>query len=223
MLSEDGRYLATRRHQVVLRDDMKEDRRVAFAAQIWDVDNGKELFRAAVTGGGPINGMAFSRDGKILGVSSGEGPIDLWEVPGGKLRVTVLGRTRRGCSWRFRRGRQDAGRSFARRRRPALERHGRHTDRLDRVAGRSIDHLPTRPGVYSGRARGGVGHERAGTGGLGGPFGKGPFSIPRALWTRSGASPSRPGGRRSSRRGRKGGSIAGTRRAGSCWGRSRSR
>ena len=51
---------------------------------MWDVDAGKELFTALVTGSGSvINGLTFSPDNKTLAISCGEGPIDLWDVPGG--------------------------------------------------------------------------------------------------------------------------------------------
>jgi WD40 repeat protein len=101
VLSGDGRRLATRPHRVEVGANSKEDPKLVAAAQVWDVDEGKELFRARVTGGGLIEEMAFSPDGKTLAVSCGQGPIDLWEVPEGKHRASMLGRTRQGMRLAF--------------------------------------------------------------------------------------------------------------------------
>ena len=102
LLSPDGRHLATRRYQRIVPVGGKDDPDAGGSVQVWDVDAGGELFTAKVTGGGQVvNGMAFAPDGKTLAISCGEGPIDLWEVPGGKHRLTILGRTRQGMRLAF--------------------------------------------------------------------------------------------------------------------------
>ncbi|MBX9627304.1 MAG: WD40 repeat domain-containing protein [Gemmataceae bacterium] len=69
---------------------------------VWEATGGKELFKAPVGGtAGPQSGVAFSPDGKLLAVGSGEGPIDLWEVPSGKPVKTLLGRTGQGAKVAF--------------------------------------------------------------------------------------------------------------------------
>src|SRR5262249_34531044 len=66
-------------------------------AQIWDVESGKELFKARVTGmGGMVAASAISLDGSLLALSSGDGPIDLFDVRQGKRTATLLGRKAQG-------------------------------------------------------------------------------------------------------------------------------
>ena len=71
----------------------KTDPDEARTAQIWEVEGGKELFRARVTGmGGMVVSSAFSIDGSLLALGSGDGPVDLWDVKAGKRLQTLLGR-----------------------------------------------------------------------------------------------------------------------------------
>jgi WD40 repeat protein len=67
---------------------------------VYAVDTGEELFQARVNEPGPP-AVAFSPDGKTLATGSGGGPIDLWEVPSGKLARTLLGRTGQGVRVAF--------------------------------------------------------------------------------------------------------------------------
>jgi WD40 repeat protein len=65
----------------------------ARTAQVWEVEGGKELFRARVTGmGGAAVASAFVPDGSFFALASGDGPVDLWEVKTGKRLQTLLGR-----------------------------------------------------------------------------------------------------------------------------------
>ncbi len=74
----------------------------ARAAQVWDVATGKLRFQARVTGsGGAVVAAAFSPDGARLAVSAGDGPMDLWEVSGGKHLDTLLGRRAQGIQVAF--------------------------------------------------------------------------------------------------------------------------
>jgi len=71
-------------------------------AQVWEVESGKELFRARVTGmGGMAVASAFSPAGDLLALSSGDGPVDLWEVKTGKRLHTLLGRKAQGVRVAF--------------------------------------------------------------------------------------------------------------------------
>jgi WD40 repeat protein len=103
VLSNDGKLLATRRYQFLPRqDNKKEEPKEIGAVQVWDVEAGGELFRAYPSSQGtPASGMAFSSDGAMLAVSSGNGPVDVWDVPAKKHRFTVLGRTRQGARLAF--------------------------------------------------------------------------------------------------------------------------
>ena len=67
-------------------------------AQVWDVATGKEHFRARVTGmGGQVVASAISRDGSLIALSSGDGPIDLFDGKTGKRTQTLLGRKSQGA------------------------------------------------------------------------------------------------------------------------------
>jgi WD40 repeat protein len=106
LLSRDGKTLATHGPPLPaprLRDpnaapEPKEpapkiDPDEARTAQVWDVESGKELFRARVTGmGGMAVASAFAADGNLLALASGDGPVDLWDVKTGKRLHTLLGR-----------------------------------------------------------------------------------------------------------------------------------
>jgi WD40 repeat protein len=75
---------------------------VARTAQVWEVEGGRELFRARVTGmGGMAVASAFSPDGELLALSAGDGPVDLWEVKTGKRLHTLLGRKGQGVKVAF--------------------------------------------------------------------------------------------------------------------------
>jgi WD40 repeat protein len=75
---------------VVVRGDPR-------AASVWDVKNGKELFKARVTGmGGIVVATEFSADADLVAVSAGDGPVDIWEVRTGKRLTTLLGRKGQG-------------------------------------------------------------------------------------------------------------------------------
>ena len=64
----------------------------ARTAQVWEVAGGKELFKARVTGmGGAVAAAAFSADGDRVVLSSGDGPIDVWDVKTAKRLQTLLG------------------------------------------------------------------------------------------------------------------------------------
>ena len=71
------------------------------AVTVWEVAGGKELFKARVGNAGPQTGVAFSPDGKLLAAGSGDGPVDLWEVPSGKPVRTLFGRTGQGARVAF--------------------------------------------------------------------------------------------------------------------------
>ena len=80
----------------------KLDPDVARTAQVWEVESGNELFKARVTGmGGMAVTSAFSPDGSLLALSSGDGPVDLWDVKTGKRTQTLLGRKGQGVKVAF--------------------------------------------------------------------------------------------------------------------------
>lgn len=67
-------------------------------AQVWDVAGAKELFQARVTGmGGQVVSSAISPDGTLITLSSGDGPIDLFDGKTGKRTQTLLGRKAQGA------------------------------------------------------------------------------------------------------------------------------
>jgi WD40 repeat protein len=70
--------------------------------ELWEVPTGKHLGtirdtahepRTLAPTVSPVSRAAFSPDGKTLATVSGPGLIALWEVPGGKLKDTLLGRS----------------------------------------------------------------------------------------------------------------------------------
>ena len=71
------------------------------AVGVYEVATGKELFKARVTQTGSNTAVAFAPDGKTLATAAADGPIDLWEVPSGKLVTTLLGRTGQGARVAF--------------------------------------------------------------------------------------------------------------------------
>lgn len=74
----------------------------ARAAQVWDVETGKELFKAQVSGmGGMVVASAFSPDGTRVAVSAADGPVDVWDVKAGKRMHTLLGRKGQGVRVAF--------------------------------------------------------------------------------------------------------------------------
>ena len=69
----------------------------ARTAQVWDVPNIKEMFRARVPGmGGLVVAAAFSPDAGRVALSAGDGPVDVWDVKTGKRVHTLLGRKAQG-------------------------------------------------------------------------------------------------------------------------------
>ena len=114
---------------------MKDDPKTGRSVQVWEVDGGKELFTAlASSGTAAVQAVAFSADGKLLALSGGDGPVDVWDVPAKKHKLTVLGRTRQGMQLGILARQQDAGGRCVGRHDPALERGRWETDRDDRVA-----------------------------------------------------------------------------------------
>jgi WD40 repeat protein len=103
VLSADGKLLATRPLlPPFAAPGGKVDPDQGRTVQVWGVETGKELFKARVTGTSVlVSAVAFSPDGRLLAASCGDGPIDLWEVPGGKLKMTLLGRVRQGVRVAF--------------------------------------------------------------------------------------------------------------------------
>lgn len=96
-LSADGKLLAMGglREGLAVRGDDKDD--WARSVQVWDIDGRKQLFAAGTSSPlATVQAAAFSHDGQLLALSSGEGPIDVWDVAKGKHKRTVLGRTRQG-------------------------------------------------------------------------------------------------------------------------------
>ena len=71
-------------------------------AQVWEVESGKELFKARVTGmGGMVVAAAFSPASDLVALSAGDGAIDLWQVKTGKRLQTLLGRKGQGVRVAF--------------------------------------------------------------------------------------------------------------------------
>jgi WD40 repeat protein len=97
VLSVDGKLVATRPANGPFVPPGAKDDGAGRTVRVWDVGAGKELFTARLSFGGfQIPACAFSPDGTLLAASCGEGTIDVWEVKGGKLRATLLGRTGQG-------------------------------------------------------------------------------------------------------------------------------
>ncbi len=71
-------------------------------AQVWEVSSGKELFQARVTGmAGMVSAAAFSPSGRLIALSAGDGPIDLFDVSTGEHLNTLLGRRSQGARVAF--------------------------------------------------------------------------------------------------------------------------
>jgi WD40 repeat protein len=69
---------------------------------VWEVDGGKERFKARVTGmGGTVVTAAFSPDGQVVALAAADGPVDLWDVKAGKRLHTLLGRQGQGVRVAF--------------------------------------------------------------------------------------------------------------------------
>src|SRR5262249_51356221 len=113
-LSRDGKYLVTlgppppaptvRQTQPGTKPPPtpEEPTDTARMAQVWEVEGGKELFKARVTGmGGVVVSGAFSPDGKRLALSAGDGPVDVWDVKTGKRIQTLLGHKGQGVKVAF--------------------------------------------------------------------------------------------------------------------------
>jgi WD40 repeat protein len=99
VLSPDGKYVATRPYQPSFgpRADDKGP-----AITVWQTDGGKELFTVRPTSGGfQISTMAFSPDGGLLAAACSDGPVDVWEVPGGKPKHVLFGRSGQGARVAF--------------------------------------------------------------------------------------------------------------------------
>jgi len=99
--SPDGALLVTHGYLPVFNPrDPQAGNDLRRTVQVWNTQTGKEQFQATVIGGSPqgmiMTGIAFSPDGKTLALSCGDGPIDLWDVSGGKHQKTLLGRSRMG-------------------------------------------------------------------------------------------------------------------------------
>ncbi len=61
-------------------------------AQVWEVANSQEMFKARVTGaGGNVVTAAFSPKADFIAVAAADGPIELFDVKTGKRRTTLLG------------------------------------------------------------------------------------------------------------------------------------
>jgi len=59
---------------------------------LWDVDRDREVARLSGQAGGPaITELAFSGDGKTLGVGRNDGSIELWDVGTNGLRASLRG------------------------------------------------------------------------------------------------------------------------------------
>lgn len=105
LLSPDGTLVATRGQSFTEPNPAAGGRPAPAdagpAVTVWEVATGKELFRARLSVAGPLSGVAFSPDGKTLATGSGDGPVDLWEVPTGKPARTLLGRTGQGARIAF--------------------------------------------------------------------------------------------------------------------------
>jgi WD40 repeat protein len=104
ILSPDGKTLATfgqhfNRDPMPAPDAVRPERVV----QVWDVATGKQLVAITDTTReyGTVLSAAFSPDGKTLATASGGGTIGLWELPGGKLKDTLLGRSTQGMKIAF--------------------------------------------------------------------------------------------------------------------------
>jgi WD40 repeat protein len=94
VLSPDGKRVAVRTTGVPAYNPGPRGE-----VRVYEVDGGKELFRGAATpwaAGGGIGSAAFSPDGKVLAASFGDGVVDVWDVPAGKPRPPLLGRTGQG-------------------------------------------------------------------------------------------------------------------------------
>ena len=98
VLSPDGRKLATHgyhNHSRPLEPDAVEPEKVV---QVWEVAGGKQI--AALNdpdrGYGVVAATAFSRDGKHIATSCGQGAIFVWDAATGRLTDTLLGRTFQG-------------------------------------------------------------------------------------------------------------------------------
>lgn len=93
VLSPDGKYLATRASTTQLASKGESGPSVT----LWQVEGGKELFTGRLSGTAtPVTTVEFSPDGRMVAAACGDGPIDLWEVPSGKLKHTFFGRTGQG-------------------------------------------------------------------------------------------------------------------------------
>jgi WD40 repeat protein len=78
------------------------DTDVGRTAQVWDVATGDEKFKARVTGmAGMVSAAAFSPSGRIMAISAGDGPVDLFDVTTGERLNTLLGRKMQGAKVAF--------------------------------------------------------------------------------------------------------------------------
>ncbi len=85
-LSPDGRQIAA--YSYVTSPAWSWSTKVT----LWDVDHDREVARLSGRPGGPeVTGLAFSGDGKILGVGRDDGSIELWDVGTNRLRARLGG------------------------------------------------------------------------------------------------------------------------------------
>jgi WD40 repeat protein len=104
ILSPDGKRLATfgfanERAGGAAPDALPPNRTV----QVWDVETGKQLatFVAVTEEFKWIKCAAFSPDGTLLATAADENCVALWEIPAGKPKGPLLGRTTPGVALAF--------------------------------------------------------------------------------------------------------------------------
>jgi WD40 repeat protein len=85
-LSPDGRFIAAYSYTASPVWSWSTD------VTLWDVERNREVARLSGRPGGPeVSALAFSGDGKTVGVGRDDGSIELWDVGTNGLRGTVRG------------------------------------------------------------------------------------------------------------------------------------